>query len=150
MRANNPLQRADEFKLEEANMLSKILLVSAAASSLLLAQPQTASAATTVDVNIGSYPYYYPVQYGSPDYSGRSYPGDYGDEDEDQDRLTCWEGRRVVRRAGYYRVQTISCYGDIYRYSAVRRGFVWRISVDSDTGDIVRARRIRPVTYTSY
>jgi hypothetical protein len=139
-----------KLKSEEANMLSKILLVSAAASGLLLAQPQTASAGTTVDINIGSYPYYYPVQYGSPDYSGPSYPHDYGDEYDNEDQITCREGRRIVRRAGYYRVQTISCYGDIYRYTAVRRGFMWRVSVDSDTGDIVRARRIRPITYTSY
>jgi hypothetical protein len=130
-------------------MISKVLLVSAAASGLLLAQPQTASAGTTVEVNIGTNPYYYPVQYnGYPDYSAPSYHDDYGDEDDDQ--ITCSEGRRIVRRAGYRGVRTISCYGDIYRYSGVRGGFVWRVSVDSDTGDIVRARRIRPVTYTSY
>jgi hypothetical protein len=131
-------------------MISKILLVSAAASGLLLAQPQTASAGTTVDVSIGSSPYYYPVQYGGgyPDYSSPSYHDDYDDEDEDQ--ITCSEGRRIVRRAGYRAVRTISCAGDIYRYGAVRGGFLWRISVDSDTGDIVRARRIRPITYTSY
>jgi hypothetical protein len=128
-------------------MISKVLLVSAAVSSLLLAQPQTASADTSVNVNIGSAPYYYPVQYGPPDYSGPSYGDDY--EDDDYDRITCWEGRRIVRRAGYNRVRTISCYGDIYRYSGVRRGFLWRISVDSDTGGIVRARRIRPI-YTTY
>ena len=130
-------------------MISKVLLVSAAASSLLLAQPQTASAGTTIDVSIGSSPYYYPVQYGgSPDYSAPSYHDDYDEDDED--RITCSEGRRIVRRAGYRAVRTISCYGDIYRYRAVRGRFLWRISVESDTGDIIRARRIRPITYTSY
>jgi len=127
-------------------MIYKILLVSAAASGFLLAQPQTASAGTTGDGSIGSSPYYYPVQYGGgyPAYSTPSYHDDYDDEDDDQ--ITCSEGRRVVRRAGYRAVRTISCEGDIYRYRAVRGGFLWRISVDSDTGDIVRARRIRPIS----
>jgi hypothetical protein len=133
-------------------MISKVLLVSAAVSGLLLAQPQTASAGTTVDVSIGSSPYYYPVQYdgGYPDYSspGPSYHDDYGDENDEQ--ITCSEGRRIVRHAGYRAVRTISCEGDIYRYRAVRGGYLWRISVESETGDIIRARRIRPISYTSY
>lgn len=123
-------------------MISKALLVSAAAAGLFLVQPQTASAGVVVDVTIGSNPYYYPVQYDSP---GSSY---HYDEDEDEeDRITCSEGRRIVRRAGYRQVRTTSCYGDIYRYRAVRGGFLWRISVESDTGDIIRARKIRPITY---
>jgi hypothetical protein len=124
-------------------MISKALLVSAAAVGLLLAQPQTASAGVDIDVGVG-YPYSpaYPAQY-DPDY--QTYPsyhnGGY-DEDDDYDRISCWQGRRIVRSAGFRNVQTLRCYGDIYRYRAWRRGQQWRVSVDSDTGRIIRARPI--------
>jgi hypothetical protein len=125
-------------------MLSKIALVSAAAGGLLLVQPQTASAGVDVDVNIGSYPYY-PVQYEGDYQSYPSYRHDYDDDDDyDYDRISCWEGRRIVRRAGFRGVHTIKCYGEVYRYRAWRRGHQWRVSVDSDTGRIIRAR---PVDY---
>ena len=124
-------------------MIAKLMLVSAAAGGLFLAQPQDASAGTSIDVNIGTSPYYYPVQYDSP---GSSYHYDPDYDEDEEDRITCSEGRRIVRWAGYRRVRTTSCYGDIYRYRAVRGGFLWRISVESDTGDIIRARKIRPIT----
>ena len=121
-------------------MFSKLLLVSAAASGLLMAQPQKASAGVDVDVNIGTYPYY-PAQYDGGYQSYPSYHHDYDDdEDDDYDRISCWQGRRIVRSAGYRRVQTIKCYGEVYRYRAWRRGHQWRVSVDSDTGRIIRAR----------
>jgi len=122
-------------------MFSKIALVSAAAGGLLMAQPQSANAGVDVNVNIGSYPYY-PVQYDG-DYQGSpSYHRDYDDDDDydNDDRISCWEGRRIVRRAGFYRVQTVKCYGEVYRYRAWRRGYQWRVSVDSDSGRIIRAR----------
>ena len=128
-------------------MFSKLLLVSVAAGGLLMVQPQKASAGVDVDVNIGgTYPYY-PVQYGQYGGDYRSYPSyryDYDDEDNDYDRISCWEGRRIVSRAGFRGVHTVKCYGDVYRYRAWRRGHQWRVSVDSDTGRIIRAR---PVEY---
>lgn len=120
-------------------MVSKFALVSAAAASLLLAQP--ANAGTDVNIYVGSYPYY-PVQYQEPDYQRPSYH--YDEDEDDYDRISCWEGRRIVRRAGYRDVSTIRCHGNIYRYSGYRRGRLWRVSVDSDTGHIVRARPVRP------
>jgi hypothetical protein len=123
-------------------MIAKLLLVSAAAGGLFIAQPQAASAGADVDINIGSYSYY-PVQYDAPDYPRRSYHYD-DDYENDYDRMSCWEGRRIVRRSGYRDVRTLRCYGNIYRYSGYRRGRLWRISVDSDTGHIVRARPVRP------
>ncbi len=128
-------------------MTIKILLAATAVSSLLLAQPQTANAETVSTAQLES-PAYHQAQYGYPGQWHPPYDDGYDDEDE-YSRISCWEGRRVVRRAGYHRVQNVSCYGDIYRYSAVRRGFLWRIAVDADTGDIVRTRRIRPI-YTTY
>jgi hypothetical protein len=126
-------------------MVSKALLVSAAAAGLLLAQPQSASAGVNVDVNVdvNAYPVQYYPDY--PDYpSSRPYHNDDDYEDDDYDRIRCWEGRRIVRRAGYRDVRTLSCDGRIYRYSGWRRGKLWRISVSSRSGQIIRARISRP------
>jgi hypothetical protein len=131
-------------------MISNVLLVSAAAAGLFLAQPHDASAGVDVDVGIGTYPYY-PVQYDYPD--APSYPPYHYDDDEDEyddyDRISCWEGRRIVRRAGYRNVRTMKCYGKIYRYQGWKRGHQWRVSVDSDTGHLIRARIIRG-EYSAY
>lgn len=121
-------------------MISKVLLVSAAAAGLLLAQPQKASAGVDVDVNLGGSPYYPAQPY--PSYPSYHHDGGY-DEDEEYDRINCWQGRRIVRSAGYRNVQTQRCYGDIYRYSGWKRGHQWRVSVDADTGRIIRARVVR-------
>jgi hypothetical protein len=125
-------------------MISKLLLVSAAASGLAMAQPQTASAGVDVDVDVAfTASPYHSVQY-YPDEGYRPYHDYDDDEDDDYDRISCWEGRRIVRRAGYRGVKSIKCYGEVYRYRGWRRGHQWRISVDSDTGRIIRAR---PVDY---
>jgi hypothetical protein len=121
-------------------MISKILSVSAVVGGILLAQSPIANAGVNVDVVVSPYSSPYPIQY-DPDYSSSSYHRDYDDDyDDDYDRISCWEGRRIVRRAGYRGVQTIKCYGDIYRFRGWRRGHQWRVSVDADTGRIVRAR----------
>lgn len=123
-------------------MISKLLLMSATATGLVMAQPQTASAGVNVDVAIQGMPTtYQPIQY----YPDGGYPSyhDYDDEDEN-DGISCWEGRRIVREAGYRGVATITCYGEIYRYRGWKRGHQWRVSVDSDTGRIIR---VRPLDY---
>jgi len=125
--------------------MRNVLLAATAALSFLLVQPHPATSHSIRSTQLESpATVYYPVQYG--------YPGQGYDDDEDDDnygRISCWEGRRVVRSAGYRDVHNLSCYGEIYRYTGVRGGFLWRISVDADSGDIVRARRIRPL-YTAY
>jgi hypothetical protein len=113
-------------------MVSKFLLVSAAAGGLMLAQPQTANAGMDVNIGIGGF------------YGG--HPSNYYDHDYDYDRISCWQGRRIVRRAGFHGVQTLRCHGDVFRYSGWKRGQLWRVSVDSDSGRIVRAR-IMPAVY---
>jgi len=79
------------------------------------------------------------AQYGG-DYS---YPDDDYDDDEDDEQITCGEGRQVVRRSGYRNVQPLRCSGDIFRYRAFRRGLSWIVRVDSWSGRIVSARRMR-------
>ena len=53
------------------------------------------------------------------------YPGDDDYDDEEDDQISCGEGRQVVRRAGYRNVQPVRCSGDIFRYRAFRRGLSW-------------------------
>ncbi len=121
-------------------MISKVLSVSAVVGGILLAQSPIANAGVNVDVVVSPYSSPHPIQY-DPDYSSSSnHRDDDDDYDDDYDRISCWEGRRIVRHAGYRGVQTIKCYGNIYRYRGWRRGHQWRVSVDADTGRIVRAR----------
>jgi hypothetical protein len=95
-----------------------------------LAQPQAAHAQSTK-----VYPYPdYPYDPGYPDY----------DEDE-EDFISCSEGRLIVHRAGYRSVRPTRCYGEVYRYRGIRRGFEWRISVDAGSGAIIGRRRIQPI-----
>jgi hypothetical protein len=128
-------------------MITKAVLLSAAAAGLLLTQPQNANAGTSVDVDVNVHAVQYDGDYsGSSSYDYPSYPSrhhDY-DDDDDYDRISCWQGRRIVRAAGFHGARPIQCYGEIYRYRAWKRGHQWRVSVDADTGRIVRARPFDP------
>ena len=128
-------------------MITKAMLLTAAAGGLLLAQPQNANAGTSVDVDVNVHAVQYDGDYsGSSSYDYPSYPSrhhDY-DDDDDYDRISCWEGRRIVRAAGFHGARPIQCHGEIYRYRAWKRGHQWRVSVDADTGRIVRARPFDP------
>jgi hypothetical protein len=118
--------------IEGIQMIFKTVLASAALA-LLVAQAQTAQAGVNIDVDVGG---------SSPRHS---YYPDYGDDEdyEEYDQITCGEGRRIVRSAGYRSVVTIECEGATYRYQGFRRGVQWRITVDSEDGSIVRVRRAR-------
>jgi hypothetical protein len=90
------------------------------------------------------------IQVASSQYHGGDYPYPYpgyddGDDydDDEQDQISCQEGRQVVRQAGFRRVQPVRCSGDIYRYRAFRRGKIWTVRVDSWSGQIVSARVAR-------
>ena len=75
------------------------------------------------------------------------YPGDDDDSYDDEDRISCWEGRQAVREHGFYRVQPVRCSGDVYRYRAIRRYKVWSVRVDAYSGRIVGARIIGQLGY---
>lgn len=90
------------------------------------------------------------IQVASSHYQGGGYPYPYpgyddGDDydDDEQDQISCQEGRQVVRQAGFRRVQPVRCSGEIYRYRAFRRGKIWTVRVDSWSGQIVSARVAR-------
>jgi hypothetical protein len=55
-------------------------------------------------------------------------------------RVSCGEGRAIVNDSGFYRVRTIECSGRNYTYAARRHGDVFRIALNSRTGEIVSVR----------
>lgn len=78
---------------------------------------------------------------------GEQYPGyeEYPPTDpdwEDQEPISCLEGRQIVRDQGYRRIEPVKCEGNTYPYRAFRRGNVWVVRVDAWSGQIVSERRI--------
>jgi len=55
-------------------------------------------------------------------------------------RVGCGEGREIVGDSGFNRVRTIECSGRTYTYAARRKGDMYRVSVNSRTGEIVNVR----------
>jgi hypothetical protein len=58
-------------------------------------------------------------------------------DDQDEYRISCGEGRRIVRQSGFRRVRAIDCSGNTYRYNASSRDGRVTVLVNMD-GDIVR------------
>jgi hypothetical protein len=69
----------------------------------------------------------------------------YRGHERQEDLISCSEGRRIVRRAGYDSVTSLRCSDGVYRYRRIRRGYSWRITVDAGSGFIVGARKIRAI-----
>lgn len=92
----------------------------------------------------GNWPEPLPIV--SPHYhgGGSTYPYPSFDDDYYERRISCWEGSREVRQAGFRNVRPLRCSGDNYRYNAIRRGHNWTVRVDAWSGRIVS---IRPVRY---
>jgi hypothetical protein len=117
-------------------MITRGLLAAGAAIAFaFLAQPHAAQA-QDIDIGIGVGPQY------DPGYRRDYDPGYRRDYDRDEDFISCSQGRRIVRRAGYNSVSSLRCSGDVYRYRGIRRGSAWRISVDASSGAIVGTRKI--------
>ena len=55
-------------------------------------------------------------------------------------RVSCGEGREIINDSGFYRVRTIECSGRTFTYAARRHGDVFRVTLNSRTGDIVGVR----------
>ena len=57
---------------------------------------------------------------------------DYDDDEEDEDdQISCLEGRQIVRDRAYRHVRTINCSSSVYKYRALKRGKSWSVRVDS-------------------
>jgi hypothetical protein len=113
----------------------KKLLFAAAAALAIATVSFPAQAGTSVGIGIGeSYPGYDPYpgyhRYPTPDY----------DEEDEQDQISCWEGRQIVRNRAFRQVRPVKCYGSIYRYQARKAGRPWIVRLNSYTGRIVSAR----------
>jgi hypothetical protein len=111
-------------------LLRGLLAAGAAIGFAFLAHPEAAQAR-----GMGAPPTIVPGFYFSPFYKP-------GYRNSDQDLISCSEGRRIVRRAGYGSVSSLRCSGDVYRYRGTRRGYAWRISVNASSGAIVGIRRM--------
>ena len=121
--------------------------------SLGMADAKAAGPAATIDVGdpvlrLAQYtgPYEEPEVdegggggYGGGGYGGGGggYGGGYGGGG---DRISCWRGRRIVERSGFYRVAPRDCGGRNYTYSAFRRGRPWIVRLNSFSGRIIAAR----------
>ena len=117
----------------------KKLLFAATAALTVATVTSPAQAGTSVGIAIGEpYPVYdhYPTYDPSPGYN--PYP-DYDEEDED-DQISCSEGRQIVRDRGFRQVRPVKCNGSIYKYRALKRGGSGSVRVDSYSGRIVSAR----------
>jgi hypothetical protein len=95
-----------------------------------------AQAGASAGIAVGEpYPGYDPY----PGY--HPYPPPYYDDDEDdEDQISCWEGRQIVRERNFRQVRPIKCQGTIYRYRAIKRGRPWLVRVNSFTAQVVSAR----------
>ena len=106
-------------------MIGKYLAVAAFAAGAFLLPPLTAQAKDVdVDVNIGVG-----GGYGSPGYPVFA-----------PDRISCWQGVRRVRWAGFYNVKPLDCSGRLYTYRARRGPGVFLVTLNSFNGRIVRVR----------
>lgn len=94
--------------------------------------PQSAKADTRIGVTINEG--WTPSQY---------YPDDPDDDyDDEEDYISCGEGRQVVRDEGFRRVRAVRCGGEVYRYEAVKRYRLWSVKVSARSGRIISARVI--------
>jgi hypothetical protein len=114
--------------------MKKLLFMSAAALAVATVS-LPAQAGTSAGIAVGEpYPGYEP----NPGYHPYPTP-DYDDEDE-EDQISCWEGRQIVRNRAFRQVRPVKCYGTIYRYQARKAGRPWIVRLNSYTGRIVSAR----------
>ena len=107
-------------------MKKAVLAAALAAPLAFLASP--ASADHDVDVHFG-------IGIGTPHYGYGVYPDVYH-----RRKLSCWQARELVRDRGFRRVRTIECSGRNFTYAARRAGDVFRVSLNSRTGEIVSVR----------
>lgn len=115
--------------------MKKLLFIAAAAlATATVSFP--AQAGTSVGIAIGEphpgydpYPGYHPP-YPTPDY----------DDEDEEDQISCWEGKQIVRDRAFRQVRPVKCHGSIYRYQARKGGRPWIVRLNSYTGRIVSAR----------
>jgi hypothetical protein len=114
-------------------------MIAAGGLALLAAlalQLTDAKADTSIGIGVGMGGGWYP-----PSYEPR-YPVYDPDDEDDDDYVSCGEGRRIVRDYGFYRVRPTRCGGPVYLYEAVKRDRLWSVRVSARSGRIISARVI--------
>jgi hypothetical protein len=125
-------------------MIIKTLIAAAAVAATVGVAAPAAEAKTNWDIQ---------VQLGAPVYPAYDYGYDYEPvrphhprrpvvvvDDVEDYGISCGEGRRLVRGSGFRNVSAFDCDGRTYGYTAWRRGEMYRVTVDSYRGNIVRVR----------
>jgi hypothetical protein len=74
--------------------------------------------------------YWYPEQY----WLGASLPV--------QSRVSCGEGRLIVRDRGFNRVQTVECQGRTYTYLGRRNGNTFKVLLSARSGRVIEVDRV--------
>jgi hypothetical protein len=120
-------------------MINKSLFAAAAiATSLVALVPATqAEAKTNIDFNIGiGVGGFYP---GGGYGDGGYYP--VSDDYEDYDGISCNQGRKTVKWAGFHNVQAYDCSAPVYGYKAQKNGHVFKVKVNFH-GDIISVKKV--------
>jgi hypothetical protein len=116
----------------------KKLLFMAATALAVATVSIPAQAGTSAGIAVGEpHPGYDPYTGYHTPYPTPDYDDDYEDE---EDRISCWEGRQIVRNRAFRQVRPVKCHGAIYKYRAMKRGSPWSVRVNSYSGRIVSAR----------
>jgi hypothetical protein len=123
-------------------MITKSLIAAGAviASLATFAPVQQAEAKVHIDVGVGlgvggfypGYPGYgYGYGYGYAPVVDPYYGGGYG--------ISCGKGRKIVKWAGFYNVNPMSCGGPVFIYEAWKAGNPYKVKVNMD-GDIIKVK----------
>jgi hypothetical protein len=130
-------------------MIIKTLIAAAAVATSIGVAAPSAEAKTNWDIQVQlgapAYPVYdngydagYDVIPVRPHHPRR--PRHVEVDLEDDFGISCGEGRRLVRRAGFRNVSAFDCDGRSYGYTAWRRGEMFRVKVDAAYGRIIGVR----------
>lgn len=113
--------------IRKPTLKTSMLAAGAIAVSLIAFQP--APAAADVQIHFG--------------FNGPSYHSAHGGQGNwRSNRVSCNAARRILRNQyGFRGIRALDCRGATYTFRARRHGDVWRIKVNSRTGQVVRVRR---------
>jgi hypothetical protein len=122
-------------------MFTKSLIAAAAIAIVGAASTAPANAKVNVDLYLGGFDAGYGYGYYDPPAPRQHHPRPhYGDDYGYDNGISCEQGRREVRYAGFRKVRPIDCNGRRYTYEA-RRGYNdYVIKVSRRTGDIISVR----------
>jgi hypothetical protein len=127
----------------EIAMIIKSLIAAGAVAAAVSAAAPAAVAKTNWDISVGIGVPAYPV-YDVYDHDVyvpvRPRHPRHVDVVDDDFGISCRQGRRLVRNAGFRAVSAFDCDGRTYGYTAYRFGDMYRVRVDAVRGRIIAVR----------